>query len=374
VSLAGRLTIDLDAIADNWRALDALSAHTVETAAVVKADAYGCGAARVGPALAKAGARTFFVALPFEGAALREALGPAPTIYILGGYPVDHDAGHPATPLSPPLTGGRDKEGVHTDQASLYRTHDLRPVLNSALQATAWFRGHPQAPCAVQLDTGMNRLGMEPAEFASLGPLPDSVRLVMSHLACADEPEHAQNPAQLAEFQRLTAGLDRPRSFAATGGVLLGAGNHFDLTRPGVGLYGGLPFAGARPAVTLHLPVIQVRDLTPDETVGYGATWRAPRPTRIATLSGGYADGLIRAMGGRAQGFIDGQPLPFAGRVSMDLITLDVTDCPQATPGMDVEILGPHQSIDDLAEAAGTIGYEILTSLGSRYARRYTGG
>ena len=134
------------------------------------------------------------------------------------------------------------------------------------------------------------------------------------------------------------------------------------------------PFTAARPVVALDLPIIQIRDLAPGETIGYGASWTAARPSRIATLSSGYADGLIRAIGNRAMGYIDGQPLPFAGRVSMDLITLDVTDCPTATPGQMVEILGSHQSIDDLAAAAGTIGHEILTSLGSRYARRYTGG
>jgi alanine racemase len=349
VTLSGELTIDLEAIAANWRALDALSAPTVETAAVVKADAYGCGAAQVGPALAKAGCRTFFVALPEEGATLRNALGPSPTIYILSGYSV-------GTP-------------THTT----YATHALRPILNSAAQATAWFRDAPEAPCAIQLDTGMNRLGMEPAEFTSLGPLPAAVRLIMSHLACADDPAHPQNPAQLAEFARLTgADCVLPRSLAATSGILLDAGYHFDMTRPGIGLYGGWPFTAGRPAVSLHLPIIQIRDLAPGETVGYGATWTATRASRIATLSSGYADGLIRAMGSCATGYIGGQPLPFAGRVSMDLITLDVTDCATAKPGTMAELLGPHQTIDDVARMAGTIGHEILTSLGTRYRRRYT--
>ena len=350
LALSADLAIDLGAIAANWRALDALSAPEVETAAVVKADAYGCGAAEAGPALARAGARTFFVALPDEGVSLRQALGPDPTIYILGGYPKE-------------------------DPPGLYQTHSLRPILNSAAQAAAWFRDHPRAACAIQLDTGMNRLGMEAAEFASLGPLPPAVQLVMSHLACADEPGHLQNPAQLAEFTRLTEAVPGiPRSFAATAGILLGPDYHFDMTRPGIGLYGGWPFSAARPVVSLHLPIIQIRDVAPGEAVGYGATWRATRPSRIATLSGGYADGLIRALGGgTAMGYLAGQPLPFAGRVSMDLITLDVTGCPAAAPGAMVELLGPHQSIDDLAAAAGTIGHEILTSLGSRYRRRYTG-
>jgi alanine racemase len=204
--------------------------------------------------------------------------------------------------------------------------------------------------------------------------LPPAVQLVISHLACADDPGHPQNPAQFAEFTRLTTALPGiPRSFAATAGILLGPGYHSDMTRPGIGLYGGWPFTAALPVVSLHLPIIQIRDVAPGETVGYGAAWCATRRSRIATLSGGYADGLIRALGGGATGYLAGQPLPFAGRVSMDLITLDVTGCPAAAPGAMVEILGPHQSIDDLAAAAGTIGHEILTSLGSRYRRRYTG-
>jgi len=375
VSFSGHLTIDLDAIAANWRALDAMTAPEVETAAVVKADGYGCGAAEVGRTLAKAGARTFFVALPEEGVALRQAIGPAPTIYILGGYPLAAPPLRQATTQSPPSAGGRVREGGRdTAGAALYPAHDLRPVLNSALQAVAWFRAEPETPCAIHLDSGMNRLGIEPDEFASLGPMPESVSLVMSHLACADMPEHPQTPAQLTVFLRLTEGLAGPRSLSATAGILRGQEHHFDLTRPGIGLYGGWPFTAARPVVALDLPIIQIRDLAPGETIGYGASWTAARPSRIATLSSGYADGLIRAMGDRAMGYIDGQPLPFAGRVSMDLITLDVTDCPTATPGQMVEILGSHQSIDDLAAAAGTIGHEILTSLGSRYARRYTGG
>jgi alanine racemase len=349
VALNGELTIDLEAIAANWRALDALSAPNVETAAVIKADAYGCGVRQVGAALASAGARTFFVALPDEGVILRDTLGPSPTIYILAGYTVE------------------------TPTRSDYKTHNLRPILNSADQATTWFRDHQNAPCAIQIDTGMNRLGMEADEFASLGALPNSVRVIMSHLACADDRDHPQNPAQLAEFNRLTEAIrDLPRSLSATAGTLLDAEYHFDMTRIGIGLYGGWPFTASQSAVSLQLPIIQIRDVAQGEIVGYGATWTAQRPSRIATLTSGYADGLIRAMGNGAMGYIDGHPAPFAGRVSMDLITLDVTDCPSVNPGATVEILGPNQTIDDLATAAGTIGHEILTSLGTRYQRRYT--
>jgi alanine racemase len=347
VSLRGQITIDLDAIVANWRALDALTAPGCETAAVVKADGYGCGAAEVGRALARAGVRTFFVAVALEGERLRVAVGPDPVIYVLGGYA--------------------------RETMWRYRANDLRPVLNSAAQARAWFADRPGAPAAVQIDTGMNRLGMEAEEFAGLGPLPEAAVLVMSHMACADEPGHSLNDAQLAEFRRLSDGLDRARSISATAGLLLGPGYHFEMTRPGIGLYGGWPFTRARPVVRLEAPIIQTREVAPGECVGYAAGWTAARPSRIATISLGYADGLIRAVGPHGAAWIGGRRAPFAGRVSMDLITLDVTDVACA-PGDSVELLGPHQGIDALADMAGTIGHEVLTSLGGRYRRRYTGG
>ena len=341
LSLSSVLTVDLDAIVANWRALDALSAPECRTAAVVKGDGYGCGAGRVGAALARAGVDTFFVAVPSEGVILREAIGPSPAIYILGGY--------------------------GAAEAADYAAHDLRPVLNSAEQARAWFTG-PNGRCAIQLDTGMNRLGMETGEFASLGPLPERVDFLMSHMGCADDPGHPINAEQLAAFQRMTEGRGLPRSLSATAGLLLGKDYHFDLTRMGIGLYGGWPFTEARRVVTVEAPIIQIRELAVGESVGYGASFVAERPTRIATISAGYADGLLRYLSHGATGFIRGEPAPFAGRVSMDLITLDVTNTACA-PGDMVEILGANQSIDDLARSAGTIGHEILTSLGKRYAR-----
>ena len=347
MSLSAQLTIDLDAIAANWRALDGISPPQVETAAVVKADGYGCGAERVGPALARAGARTFFTALPAGAARLRRALGREPVIYVLDGFAPEDEA--------------------------LFRTHDLRPVLNAPGQVERWFAARPGAPAAVQIDTGMNRLGMEEPEIPPL-PTDGSIRLVLSHLACADEPESPFNRAQLLEFGRLAERLSLPGaslSLSATAGILLGPEFHFGLTRPGVGLYGGLPFADARHVVELTVPIIQIRDLAAGEIVGYGATWVADRPSRIATIAAGYADGLFRATGNRARAFHAGRPLPVVGRVSMDVITLDVTDAPDLWPGEHVELLGPNQTVDDLADAAGTIGYEVLTSLGSRYARRY---
>ena len=335
----GRLTIDLGALAANWRALDRASSGSVETAAVVKADGYGLGAGLVAKRLAEEGARTFFVAIAEEGVSLRTALGPGPAICVFSG----HMAGD---------TGA-------------IRDHALTPMLNAPEQIARHREALPNAPYGLQLDTGMNRLGIEPADWARIGPVTPT--LVMSHLACADEPGHPMNRRQLDAFRAMAADVEAPKSLAATGGILLGPDYHFDLTRPGVGLYGGLPFADAQPVVRLSLPVIQTRDLAPGETVGYGNTWEARRPARIATLSAGYADGLIRAMGGKARLWHGASPCPLAGRVSMDLLTVDITDLPGTPEALD--ILCEHQTVDDLADAAGTIGYEILTSLGPRYER-----
>jgi alanine racemase len=335
------LTIHLNALTANWRALDAMT--SCETAAVVKADGYGLGVARVATALARAGARRFFVAVAKEGAAVRDALGPGPVISVFSGH----------------MDGDTD----------LIRAHHLTPILNSVDQMLRHVETLPGHPFGLQLDTGMNRLGMEPAEWAALRDiaLSQNPTLMMSHLACADEPGHPMNARQLRVFSELTADINVPRSLAATGGILLGPEYHFDLTRPGIGLYGGDPFEKAYPVVELDLPVIQIRDVAVGETVGYGNSWTAVRPSRIAAVSAGYADGLIRAMGPKAQLTAQGHACPVAGRVSMDLITVDVTDLDH-TPEY-LSILGAYQTIDDLADAAGTIGYEILTSLGARYDR-----
>ncbi len=326
-----------------------MSAARVETAAVLKADAYGLGAGPVGQALAAAGARSFFVALAEEGAALRAALGPGPAIHVFGG--------------------------MMRGDAGLCRDHDLIPCLDSVEQVHAFLETSAGAPCALQLDSGMNRLGLEASDLDAVLPLLDRLRprLVLSHLACADEPGHPQNAAQNAAFAAACTRLPGlRRSLSATGGVLLGPAFHHDLTRPGVGLYGGLPFAEARPVATLALPVVQVRDVAPGEAVGYGAAWVATRPSRIATLSAGYADGLLRGIGaGAVRLYAGATACPLVGRVSMDLITVDVTDL-ACVPDM-LEILNDRQGVDDLAAAAGTIGYEILTSLGARYERVYAG-
>jgi alanine racemase len=342
----GTLTFDLDAIARNWAALARLSGEA-ETTAVVKADAYGLGADRVAPALARAGARRFFVAFAEEGAALRRILGPDPEISVLCGH----------------------MEG----DAPLLSAHRLTPILSSPEQVRRHLATLPEAPFGLQLNTGMNRAGIAEADWPAIADrtLALAPTLVLSHLACADEPDHPLNAAQLAAFRRMTDGLPVRRSLAATGGILLGPDYRFDLTRPGIGLYGCLPFTAAEPVVRLSLPVVQTFAVAPGDTVGYGATWTASAPARLATVAGGYADGLLRALSHKGNLWHGDTPCPILGRVSMDLITVDVTHLP--VPPAALDILGPHQTPDALAGAAGTIGYEILTALGARYTRRYTG-
>ncbi|TCO73068.1 alanine racemase [Rhodovulum euryhalinum] len=344
----GSLTIDLDALARNWTALDRASGPGVETGAVVKADGYGLGAAHVARTLARAGARRFFVAVAEEGAAIREALGRGPEICVFGGH----------------MAGDTDMIG----------DLDLIPMLNSVEQLTRHFEALPGHPFGIQLDTGMNRLGMEPAEWAAVRDiaLAAGPRLLMSHLACADEDTTGFNGKQLATFREMTEGCGVPRSLSATGGILLGPEYHFDVTRPGIGLYGARPFADAAPVVTLSLPVIQAREVEPGEAVGYGCTWVAGDRRRVATVAGGYADGILRYLTNRGTLWADGHPCPILGRVSMDLITADITGLPRMPDALD--LIGPDQSVDDVADIAQTIGYEVLTSLGARYARHYTGG
>lgn len=341
------LTVDLGAITRNWRALARLSG-SAQAGAVVKADCYGLGADRVAPALAAAGARRFFVAEASEGVAIRRAVGPGPEIHVFAG----HMAG----------------------DADVIAGAGLIPLLNSPGQIARHRAALPGHDFGIQFDTGMNRLGVEEADWPALASdvLAAGPRLLMSHLACADEPGHAMNATQLAAFRRMTDGLGLPRSFAATGGILLGAEYHFDITRPGIGLYGGAPFDSAEAVVRLSLPVIQTRSIAAGETVGYGSSWTATAPSRIATLGAGYADGLIRAMTGKARVWHGPTPCPVIGRVSMDSMGVDITHLPDAPDALD--ILCPAQGVDALAAMAGTIGYEILTSLGPRYRRDYTGG
>ncbi len=350
------LDIDLDAVVANYRSLlDRLGG--VASGAVVKADGYGLGAARIGPALATAGCREFFVAHVSEGIALRRHL-PDSHIHILNGL----------------LPGAE----------AAYREHRLIPVLGSLGEIDAW-RGS-SLPCDIHVDTGMLRLGLPPSELGQLADDPSrldglDIGLVISHLASADEPDSPQNAEQLEAFRAARRILPQGRAcLANSSGVFLGADYHFDLARPGVALYGVAPVPGQpnplQPVVTLKARILQVRDARPPETVGYGAAHAVTTPARIATLGVGYADGYLRSLSGRAQGFIEDTPVPVVGRVSMDLITLDVTAVaePLTRPGQWVELIGANNPIDAVALAAGTIGYEILTNLGPRYHRTYSGG
>lgn len=352
------LTIDLDAIAENYARLRERMRNGA-CAAVVKADGYGLGAARVAGRLALAGCDTFFVAHLTEGIALRSTV-PNARIYILNG--------------------------LYAHCAADYADHDLIPVLNDRGQIDDWAgycREHGARPCAVHFDTGMTRLGLTPAEAGHLLDDPEILRgfsdvLLMSHLACADEPDHPLNERQRVEFERVRHRLPAYRtSFANSSGLFLAGDFQGDLGRPGVALYGGNPTPGAanpmRPVVRLEGRILQLREIDASRTVGYGATHEIRPPARIATVAVGYADGYLRSIGNHGHAFIGDYRVPIVGRVSMDLITIDVTGVPetQCRPGCWVELLGTRHTIDDLAAEAGTIGYEILTSLGARHHRVY---
>ena len=358
------LTIDLGALAANYRTLCALAAGA-ECAAVVKADAYGLGMAEAAPALWAAGCKTFFVATLSEAEALR-ALLPEAIIYVLAG-------------LAP-------------DAAPAFQRHGLRPVLNSAEEIGEWAAYcasvGAKLPCAVHIDSGMNRLGLSPAEVEQVAAAEDmwsalTLALVMSHLACADDPTHPKSELQRALFDRLRARLpDALASLANSAGMLLGEAYHYDLVRPGIALYGGDPQRSGggwfEPVIELLGRILQVRDVAAGESVGYGAIRTLKRPSRVAIVAVGYADGIFRSLSTRddEEGltvFIEGHSAPIIGRVSMDLITVDVTDVPPsaARRGAWVELIGENISAHDFARHAGTIDYEVLTNLGSRALRRY---
>jgi len=361
------LTIDLDALIANYRHLRDL-ASPAECAAVVKADAYGLGMALAAPALSRAGCKTFFVATLGEAKALR-ALLPDAVIYVFAGL-------MPAT-------------------AELYRAHDLRPVLNSAEEIREWAsyaasQGE-KLPCAVHIDSGMNRLGLSAEEVEQVTDARDlwqamTLSLVMSHLACADEAQHPKSEAQRKIFDRLRARLPATlASLANSAGILLGRAYAYDLVRPGIALYGGKPSRQGEnafhPVVHLAGRILQVRNVAAGETVGYGATRTLNEASRVAIVSVGYADGFFRSLSTKdgAAGLVvhlGAHAAPILGRVSMDLITIDVTGVPEeiACRGAWVELIGPSVSAQDMAHHAGTIDYEILTNLGRRAFRRYIGG
>jgi alanine racemase len=355
------LTIDLAAIARNYRLLAERVGPGVTCGGVVKADAYGLGADRVAPALYRAGCRTFFTAHLDEALDLQQHLPADVTIYVLNGLP-------------PGAEGDCAEAGIV-------------PVLNSLEQFEAWAdqtrkRGRI-LPAVIQVDSGMSRLGMAPRDVADLVAKDTSVldiRMVMSHLACADTPEHPANAHQLAAFAALAQHFPgAQKSLANSSGVFLGRDYHHDLTRPGAALYGLNPVPGQTnpmlPVVRLTAQVIQTREIAADDHVGYGWNFWAMAPTRLAALAIGYADGLQRALGNGGAVYFRGRKLPIAGRVSMDSLTVDLGDLPLGllARGSQVEIIGEHQTLDALAATAGTIGYEMLTSLGQRYQRVYSG-
>ncbi|HAA91318.1 MAG TPA: alanine racemase [Rhodospirillaceae bacterium] len=345
------LTVDLGAIAANYALLVKESAPA-ECAAVVKADAYGLGLEPVARTLERAGCRTFFVATLDEGLALRNIVNH--DIYVFAGV-VQHNA-------------------------ELLASNSLRPVLNDLEQLRLW-RKHTNAPAAVHIDTGMNRLGFPPIEVDMLRSDPTELdnftpKLLVSHLACADEPTHAMNAEQLERFRTAqTIFPNVPASLSASSGVFLGPEWHFEMVRPGFALYGGNPQpTGANPMQTvarLKAKILQCRAISSGESVGYGATFRADTPRRIATISTGYADGFLRALSNKATAYIGENPAPLVGRVSMDLIGIDITGIDGVKAGDWVDLLGPNYGVDALARDAGTIGYEILTALGQRHRRVY---
>lgn len=361
LAAGGRLSIDLSAIQTNYRRLAAL-APRAEAAAVVKADAYGLGASRVALTLFKAGCRTFFVADLAEAFALSSAFPDAARIYVLNG-------------LQPGVEAACAARGI-------------APVLNSLEQARRWaFEGGAGIACALQVDSGMGRLGLSAGEMSALTQ--DSevagrlrIDLVMSHLACADMPACPTNRAQLERFAELSARLPNARrGLANSGGVLLGADFQIDLIRLGVSLYGVEAALGGprlEPVVGLAARVIQVRKVQAGDRVGYGGDHVQMAPGQIATIAVGYADGWPRGLSGRGRAFYKGVALPFAGRVSMDSITLDVSALAplglSLKLGDEVELLGPRQTLADVAEQADTIAYEILTRLGRRFHRTYSEG
>jgi alanine racemase len=353
------LEIDLVAITANWRAL--CEAHGGRrTAAVLKADAYGLGAAQVAPYLHAAGCRHFFVAHLAEALALRP-LVPEAMVAVLNG-----------------LLPGTEAE---------YLAHGIEPVLGSLPEVERWAAqarrlGRP-LPALLHVDTGLARLGLEAAELRALSARPERLagiapRYVMTHLASADLPGDPSPAAQLRRFNAACAVLPpAPRSLANSAGLFLGPEFRSDLARPGAALFGINPTPGApnpmRPTFTLRARVLQVRQIAAGEAVGYHATWRASRPSRIAILGVGYADGWPRALSNRGAAGFDGAALPLVGRVSMDLSAYDVTDQPAIGPGEWLELIGQRRSAEAVAEAAGTSAYEILTSLGRRYTRVWRG-
>jgi len=365
-SATGVLTVDLDAIVANWRKLEK-TAVPAECAGVIKADAYGCGIDPVARALADAGCKTFFVATLDEARAARAAV-PSAAIYVLSGF----------------LQNCGDA----------FAKIDAKPVIGDIQELAEWDvfcrRSGWAGGAAIHIDTGMNRLGLTVADAQGIIPRINSgdhgITLVMSHLACAENLHHPLNAKQLASFREIASVFSGvPASLSNSSGVFLSPQFQFDMVRPGAALYGVNPTPEAdnpmQPVVELKARIVQIRNIERGESVGYGGTWTARRPTRLAVVSAGYADGYFRAGGSNdgtrgAEVMVAGKRCPVAGRISMDLMAVDITDLPHnaARRGHMVTLIGEGITVDELAHHFGTIGYEVLTSLGPRYARIYKGG
>lgn len=355
----GRITVDLTALSANWRRLAGLLGEGTACGAAVKADCYGLGDAPCLQALWATGCRSYFVATPQEGATVRRHL-PDAAIYVLNG--------------------------LYPGATSYYAANGLRPCLGSSDEVAEWRAAGAPGPAALHVDTGISRLGLtaEEAEAVAGGP-PLDLALILSHLACADVPGNPMNQVQLARFRALAARFPGvPRSLANSAGIFLGPDFHFELTRPGIALYGGqastLEESRLDPVVTLEVRILQVHRLRKGTPIGYGATFIAPRDMRVAMVAAGYADGFLRAAGSSdtktgAEAWLAGHRLPALGRISMDMSAFDVSEVPEgiAVRGAFVELFGRNVAVDDTAARAGTIGYELLTSLGHRFARRHVG-
>lgn len=357
-SSTGILTIDLVELTHNWLQLKS-RLNGADCGAVIKAEAYGLGAGRAAIQLCHAGCKEFFVALIDEGIYLRNVLRDVQleaNIHILSG----------------PMVAGQTLV-----------EHDLIPVLNSLGDIAFWKDKHPLAPADIHIDTGMARLGLSPSDLEILQKEPQrieglNISYVISHLACSEDSKSPMNAAQLEIFQRaVTLFPGSKASLANSSGIFLGDRYHFNLARPGAALYGINPNPGEpnpmSQVIKLQGKVLQVREVNAPQSVGYGATHRIQKKGWIATVGVGYADGYLRSLSNRGIGLLGGIRVPLVGRVSMDLITFDVSDVPRelAHPGALIELIGPNNSVDDVANTAGTIGYEILTSLGPRYHRVY---
>lgn len=365
-SYNGVLTVDLDAIIANWRKLEK-TAVPAECAAVVKADAYGCGVEPVSRALAAAGCKTFFVATLDEARTLRAVL-PQATIYALDGF--------------------------FQNTGEAYAKIDCKPVIGDLNELAEWDvfcrRSGWTGGAAIHIDTGMNRLGLTVAEAQGIIPRINAgdhgITLVMSHLVSAELVNNPTNAKQLNAFREIASQFANvAASLSNSSGIYLGPQFQFEMVRPGAALYGVNPTPEAdnpmQPVVELKARIIQIRNVERGETVGYGGSWTARRPTKLAIVAAGYADGYFRAASANdgtrgAEVVVAGKRCPVAGRISMDLMAVDITDLPPnaARRGHMVTLIGEGISLDDLAHHFGTIGYEVLTSLGKRYARLYKGG